>query len=175
MKQQGFTLIELIVVIVILGILAVTAAPKFVSIQSDARVAAVNGLVSSLKSARDIVRGKSIVEGEHTSASAAVSVSGTTVNTVYGDPAATSSDGLIAATDVTAVEITGSQTQSALDAADWAHFAASGVLYVAPASLFTTSSTAAAATFTATNCYVQYTAATASARAIVALQSSSGC
>ena len=35
-RQQGFTLIELIVVIVILGILAVTAAPKFMNLTSDA-------------------------------------------------------------------------------------------------------------------------------------------
>ncbi|MGL4750761.1 MAG: type II secretion system protein, partial [Shewanella sp.] len=36
-RQQGFTLIELVVVIIILGILAVTAAPKFINLQSDAR------------------------------------------------------------------------------------------------------------------------------------------
>lgn len=43
-KSNGFTLIELIVVIVILGILAVSAAPKFIDLQSDARAAVVNGL-----------------------------------------------------------------------------------------------------------------------------------
>ncbi|MGL4893853.1 MAG: type II secretion system protein, partial [Shewanella sp.] len=43
-KQQGFTLIELVVVIIILGILAVTAAPKFINLQGDARVSALNGL-----------------------------------------------------------------------------------------------------------------------------------
>ena len=36
-KQQGFTLMELVVVIIILGNLAVTAAPKFINFQSDAR------------------------------------------------------------------------------------------------------------------------------------------
>ncbi|MBM7073074.1 prepilin-type N-terminal cleavage/methylation domain-containing protein [Shewanella sp. 202IG2-18] len=40
-KQQGFTLIELVVVIIILGILAVTAAPKFINLQSDARKSAL--------------------------------------------------------------------------------------------------------------------------------------
>ena len=44
MKKNGFTLIELVVVIVILGILAVVAAPKFMNLQNDARNASLKGL-----------------------------------------------------------------------------------------------------------------------------------
>jgi MSHA pilin protein MshA len=51
MKQQGFTLIELVVVIVILGILAVAAAPKFIDLSEEAEAAALDGVVGAINSA----------------------------------------------------------------------------------------------------------------------------
>lgn len=63
MKKNGFTLIELVVVIVILGILAVVAAPKFMNLQNDARNASLKGLEGSLKSALGVGYSKLVMNG----------------------------------------------------------------------------------------------------------------
>ncbi|PJC85560.1 MSHA biogenesis protein MshA [Vibrio sp. HA2012] len=72
-KQGGFTLIELVVVIVILGILAVTAAPKFLNMQGDARAAALEGVQGAMQGAAGIVYAKSAMDGEDKTAYAATS------------------------------------------------------------------------------------------------------
>lgn len=86
-RQQGFTLIELVVVIIILGILAVTAAPKFINLQSDARVSTLAGFKASVQGANTLVYSKAAIAGVDQSTTATdvtINTAGDTVSTIFG-------------------------------------------------------------------------------------------
>lgn len=99
MKQErGFTLIELIIVIVILGILAAYAVPKYMSIDKEARVSVVKGLGGTMRSAAEMVHAVALVKG----ASGNVDIGSATVNignSSYPDPDAAGIVAALADTD----------------------------------------------------------------------------
>ena len=73
-KQQGFTLVELVVVIAILGILAAVAIPRYVNYTTEARRAAMNGLAGAIRSAVMLVQSRYVVNGDNTAVTVTMSV-----------------------------------------------------------------------------------------------------
>jgi len=92
-RQAGFTLIELVIVIVVLGILAALAIPRFVSLQTEARIAVIDSLFNSTRSASNLVFAKAAAAGLSDAASGAVDIDGPgplgNVTTRFGHPEAT--------------------------------------------------------------------------------------
>lgn len=87
-KPRGFTLIELVVVIVILGILAVTAAPRFLNMSSEANTAAIRGLFASFQSSAQLAHSKSVVDGNDSQPTSTITLDGKSIKMVYGYPEA---------------------------------------------------------------------------------------
>jgi MSHA pilin protein MshA len=79
---RGFTLIELVVVITILGILAAFAVPRFLSLDSQARIAALQGLQGSVRSAASLTHSLHLANGGN-----AVVMEGVTITMTNGYPA----------------------------------------------------------------------------------------
>ena len=86
-KQKGFTLIELVVVMVLLGILAAYAIPKFYDFSTQANIADLNGLAGALNSANVTAHGAALATAQ-TGATGSITMEGSTVALVYGYPSA---------------------------------------------------------------------------------------
>src|SRR5574344_165544 len=146
-NNKGFTLIELVVVIVILGILSAVAAPKFMDLQQHARISAIQGLNGAIKSAVNMTFAKAIVQGTYSTELYAGSgvkacpvdnASSTVICTVFGNPSAQKNGIIKALQNEDSFQILTSAGGSCDNSKEWCYYPAAatstGTIYFAPSS-----------------------------------------
>ncbi|KTD50715.1 type IV pilin protein [Legionella quateirensis] len=148
-KQRGFTLIELVIVIILLGILAAVAIPKYYDFTTQARISALNGILGSVASASQITHSAVIVNNLPDS-TASIIMDGATVTLLHKYPASAAGGINVAISYVPVPGFTLTQTA-------------------------TTATWTAAGAPTPATCNVVYTASTAAGNAPVITINTAGC
>lgn len=169
-QQKGFTLIELIIVIVVLGILAVTAAPQFFNFAKDARVATLEGIQGSIKGANQMVYGRASIKGATLGASTVTVRGTTTVDTFNGYVQAADLENILDAADFRFIQKTAGDYDDSTTAGTPT---AAGVYYVISKDITLAANNAA--NVEAAKCYLSYTdSAAADAEPTITLETD-GC
>ncbi|AAZ27592.1 prepilin-type N-terminal cleavage/methylation domain-containing protein [Colwellia psychrerythraea] len=178
-NQKGFTLIELVVVIVILGILAVTAAPRFIDVQDDARTATLDAIKGSIESVKALVHSKSLIAGNETVGAAAASggaaavtpvvvVNGVDVNVSFGYPRSNTAS--VTEWEVNLLDIAVGAA-SPNDDGEFVVSSISDVIYITP----DPDGTNTKLTVVPTTCFVIYTEAASAANADIPVTAVTDC